>query len=195
MDATGRTKYTLSVLTWLAVIMLIFVLAPSRADAESTEHSFTRDGLTATWNSSDFSGLTVTDTPTAADSPVSGRDSYVGNAIIDAWEYSTSALSDSDPNKVTPYAPPNGCSYSPDSWGEANFRPTCDSHDICYSSTSDLSRQHCDQRLRYGLRAACDAAYSDGSQQETACLGAANTYYRAVRILGRSHYEGTGDPA
>lgn len=195
MYATVRTKRTLSVLAWLGVITLILVLAPTRADAEPPEHSFVRDGLTATWSSSDFSDLTITETPTAADSPISGRDSYVGNAIIDAWKYSTSALRGSNPNKVIPYAPPNGCSYSPDSWGEANFRPACDTHDICYSSTSHLSRQHCDQRLRYGLRAACDAAYPDGSQQETACLGAANTYYRAVRIFGRSHYEGTGDPA
>lgn len=194
MDIAVRTRLSLSVLAWLTIIVLMLALAPSRADAETTEHSYTRDGLTATWNSSDFSDLTVTDTPATADSSASSKDSYVGNAIIDAWEYSTSALQGSD-HKITPYAPPNGCSYSPDSWGAANFRPTCDSHDICYSSTSDLSRKLCDQRLRYGLRAACDAAYPDGNQQETACLGAANTYYRAVRIFGRSHYEGTGDPA
>ena len=25
----------------------------------------------------------------------------------------------------------NGCSYSPDQWGRADFKPTCDDHDRC----------------------------------------------------------------
>lgn len=120
MDIAVRTRLSLSVLAWLTIIVLMLALAPSRADAETTEHSYTRDGLTATWNSSDFSDLTVTDTPATAESSASSKDSYVGNAIIDAWEYSTSALQGSD-HKITPYAPPNGCSYSPDSWGGSEF--------------------------------------------------------------------------
>jgi len=85
------------------------------------------------------------------------------------------------------------CTWSPDSWGRADFRPACSAHDRCYSPGSTASRLDCDQRLRADLRLACAGAYRGASL--STCRGVASTYYGAVRWLGRSRYLGAGDPA
>lgn len=39
----------------------------------------------------------------------------------------------------------DGCTWVPDSWGSANFRPACDRHDFCYSRQSSQDRLTCDK--------------------------------------------------
>ena len=84
------------------------------------------------------------------------------------------------------------CTWSPDSWGRADFRPACSTHDRCYSPGSTTSRLVCDQQLRADLRLACSSAYQGASLRT--CHGVASTYYGAVRWFGRSRYLGAGDP-
>ena len=85
------------------------------------------------------------------------------------------------------------CTWSPDSWGRADFRPACAAHDQCYSPGSTTSRLACDERLRADLSIACAGVY--GGASLSTCHGVASTYYRAVRWFGRSRYLGTGNPA
>lgn len=88
---------------------------------------------------------------------------------------------------------PNGCSYSPDSFGSANFKPTCDAHDLCYSDFSTTDRIDCDKTFLQGLLAECSRVYT-GIKRST-CNVVANTYYTAVRTVGGSFYEGQGSAA
>ncbi|GAA0966884.1 hypothetical protein [Frigoribacterium faeni] len=55
---------------------------------------------------------------------------------------------------------PNGCTLSPDRWGNANFRPACDKHDICYGSK--MNRKDCDLQFRTNLMNICIATYKPG---------------------------------
>lgn len=89
-------------------------------------------------------------------------------------------------------ATPNGCSYSPDQWGEANFKPSCDNHDICYSDSSNKNRLDCDNEFLSSLKAECDKAYNDPVGQG-ACKSIAATYYGAVRAAGGNFYKGKGE--
>lgn len=86
----------------------------------------------------------------------------------------------------------NGCSYSPDQWGRADFKPTCDDHDRCYSSTSFVDRLDCDTVFLSGLTASCTRAYPTETIRRNACLGVADVYYYAVRNAGGAFYEGQG---
>ena len=86
----------------------------------------------------------------------------------------------------------NGCSYSPDQWRRADFKPTCDDHDRCYSSTSYVNRLDCDTVFLSGLRASCTGAYPTEAFRRSACLGVADLYYFAVRNTGGAFYEGQG---
>ncbi|ADH92304.1 phospholipase A(2) [Arcanobacterium haemolyticum] len=86
----------------------------------------------------------------------------------------------------------NGCSFSPDRWGNANFKPACDSHDICYSSSSHADRSTCDRAFHASLTRICSLSYARGTAGRSACNGIANVYYNAVRKLGSSFYEGKG---
>ena len=86
----------------------------------------------------------------------------------------------------------NGGSYSPHQWGRADFKPTCDDHDRCYSTTSLVNRLDCDAVFRTGLRASCTRAYPTEAVRRSACLGVADVYYFAVRNAGGSFYEGRG---
>lgn len=95
-------------------------------------------------------------------------------------------------NAVETRSAPNGCSYSPDSWGKANFKPTCDRHDICYSRSSTTNRLTCDNTFRTGLKNECSRAYKGSNIKLKACNGVAEVYYQAVRKFGASHYEGRG---
>lgn len=56
-------------------------------------------------------------------------------------------LSNNDASSIWTKSSPrstDGCSYSPDQWGKANFKPACDRHDICYSKSSKVNRKTCD---------------------------------------------------
>lgn len=88
----------------------------------------------------------------------------------------------------------NGCTMSPDSWGKANFKPTCDAHDICYSVGSTTNRLDCDNVFLASLLRECERAYSAGLMRST-CRGVAQTYYTAVRTFGASYYDGAGSKA
>lgn len=89
-------------------------------------------------------------------------------------------------------ARPNGCSFSPDRFGRANFKPTCDRHDICYSRSSRTNRIVCDTRFKDQLINECRRAYSNERVRRNACIGVANTYHKAVRTAGHRFYKGQG---
>lgn len=86
----------------------------------------------------------------------------------------------------------DGCSFSPDSWGKANFKPACDSHDICYSSTSHIDRLACDRAFHANLTRICSLSYGRGTAGRSACHSIANVYYNAVRNFGAPFYAGKG---
>ena len=89
----------------------------------------------------------------------------------------------------------DGCTDVPDSYFGANFRPACDKHDACYSTPSHTDRLVCDQELKRNLSSACVHHFGKKNPLRYSCLGQAKIYYAGVRKLGRSHYEGQGDPA
>ncbi|MCF2710151.1 hypothetical protein I6E37_00215 [Schaalia hyovaginalis] len=95
-----------------------------------------------------------------------------------------------DPNAKA--ASGDGCTWSPDRWGAANFRPACDRHDACYGPNSLSSRKVCDDQFYVQLQNVCIATYRDQAVQKNACLGVALAYYQAVRQFGASHYQGKG---
>lgn len=86
----------------------------------------------------------------------------------------------------------DGCTFSPDAWGSANFLPACNRHDFCYSSDNTQDRLTCDKLFYVDLQNICWAAYNSQPAQHTACKGVAWSYYQAVRAFGGSHYEGRG---
>lgn len=86
----------------------------------------------------------------------------------------------------------DGCTYSPDRWGAANFRPACDHHDSCYSSKSHTNRSVCDSHFHDRLDKICAATYAKNAVKRNACYGVSAGYYAAVRALGWKYYEGKG---
>lgn len=113
---------------------------------------------------------------------VSPRRAAQGSAIPQATVVPLAAAADET----------NGCSYSPDQWGRADSKPTCDDHDRCYSSTSYVNRLDCDTVFLSGLRASCTGAYPTEAFRRSVCLGVADLYYFAVRNAGGAFYEGRG---
>ena len=88
------------------------------------------------------------------------------------------------------YAAPNGCSFSPDKWGRANFKPACDQHDLCYASKTD--RYNCDRQLYARLLITCNQAYPNDVIRGKACRGISAEYFSVVRAVGWSFYKGSG---
>ena len=88
-----------------------------------------------------------------------------------------------------------GCTGVPDSWFGADFFPACAAHDRCYSPASSTARRACDQALYEDLAASCRRSFGRHDPLRYGCLVQARIYHRGVRLLGRSHYAGTGDPA
>jgi hypothetical protein len=71
-------------------------------------------------------------------------------------------------------------------WG-ANFKPSCDAHDICYS-TCNSSKETCDTDFLLGNVQACvDAGYTGLAL--AGCKAIAGDYYLAVDLLGDDPYE------
>ncbi len=105
------------------------------------------------------------------------------------------------PAPVTTTAAGDGCTTAPDGHGLADFDRACAAHDECYSRGSTKSRRQCDDEFRAALHAECGRAYpSDVGDPNfrrlaAACHQTADIYYGAVRNRGRSHYEGSGNPA
>ena len=50
--------------------------------------------------------------------------------LVLALKYPQQYIATKNAAKVELRAAPNGCSYSPDKWGEANFKPSCDKHEF-----------------------------------------------------------------
>ncbi|MEG8034417.1 phospholipase A2 [Sphingomonas sp. LR61] len=92
-------------------------------------------------------------------------------------------------------AAPNGCTGVPDSYFKANFKPSCNKHDICYGKNSKTSRKNCDLALQRNLIGACTAAYGKTAATINGCYQMANNYYVGVRALGKDHYKGKGSRA
>jgi hypothetical protein len=77
-------------------------------------------------------------------------------------------------------------------WG-ANFKPSCDAHDICYS-TCNSSKETCDLNFLQGNVQACaDAGYTGLAL--AGCEAIAGDYYLAVDLLGGDPYESAQNEA
>ena len=127
----------------------------------------------------------------------SSEDEKIGKAILAAYLQTTTG----DFNKAQPgliiYAAagkPDYCTWSPDSFGKANFKPACAAHDNCYSSRITTRRLSCDNRFEDALNKACNSAFSSWWEiaDQKGCNGVAWVYYQAVRKAGKSHYHGKG---
>lgn len=90
----------------------------------------------------------------------------------------------------------NGCGGAgitehivPDSYFDANFRPACDAHDICYTDCNKTQKQ-CDDKFFYDLMDACKKAYTEWWQLGAlaTCEGVVHTYYQSVNALGHSFW-------
>ncbi|WP_396135330.1 phospholipase A2 [Amycolatopsis sp. A133] len=88
----------------------------------------------------------------------------------------------------------DGCTWAPDQFYWANFRPACDAHDNCYSSGSRTPRLVCDDVLRGSLKVVCAGAFGPSNPLRAGCYSEAETFYVAVRTLGKPHYQGSGNP-
>ncbi len=84
---------------------------------------------------------------------------------------------------------PNGCGsgksaeWVPDRIGGANFRPSCDNHDDCYSACG-APKLDCDMALSRGVMDAC----KDTGADPISCSAAALTYLAGVVVGGGSAY-------
>jgi len=116
-------------------------------------------------------------------------------------EYPPSDL-DNCPNKRPhPGASPstNGCGaagselsqYIPNRWGDADFEPHCNKHDICYG-TCGSSRLQCDWDLGSDAIDACIQAYGGfpgPNARLAACIAVANAYRAAVLAGGAGAFD------
>lgn len=73
------------------------------------------------------------------------------------------------------------CSYSPDSWGKANFRGPCARHDMCIEF-KQKARSACDSDLFANLRANCSYAYGFPYVSRARCWEVAAVYYAVVSV-------------
>jgi hypothetical protein len=71
---------------------------------------------------------------------------------------------------------------------DADFRPACNAHDVCYGTCRE-SQARCDDRLLEDLRAICRATYAGDFDHNGVCRSQAKQYYNAVSTIGRKFYE------
>jgi hypothetical protein len=97
---------------------------------------------------------------------------------------------------------PNGCTLSPDTYGEASFLHACNLHDLCYTSIGS-SQQSCDAGLYQEMINACEAAYGPRQIEGSRIPGAngpnvrrltcdqfgATTYFQAVESFGSLYHK------
>ncbi|HWH99482.1 MAG TPA: hypothetical protein VNT27_04065 [Propionibacteriaceae bacterium] len=154
------------------------------AKPDNAETVVTYRGFTVSWSGSDPSDFRVSNTPGRSESfPASAGDRSIQHAkalVNSAAEQASEESTDS-------------CNFVPDSFGEADFTMACDTHDTCYSSSTD--RLVCDLALLAGLRAACADAYPAGTSLRLTCYAVAGIYFVGVRLFGASFYSGTGSRA
>lgn len=78
------------------------------------------------------------------------------------------------------------CSYSPDSWGGANFRGPCARHDMCIESGGKSGksvgsyRPTCDNNLWDNLNSNCKYEYGKWDPRRYACEDTAEVYWATV---------------
>ncbi|WP_344249360.1 phospholipase A2 [Brevibacterium sanguinis] len=99
------------------------------------------------------------------------------------------------PIVLQPYAKPNGCSTpkqlkkAAEKWNKI-FKPACDKHDLCYGKNSKTNRNVCDARFRENMKSICNKR----KKEVFVCKTVAVVYFEAVRIGGKKHYKGKGNP-
>jgi hypothetical protein len=76
----------------------------------------------------------------------------------------------------------------PQGFGDADFRPGCNNHDICWE-TCNNSKAACDFAFGNDLRSACLATYGVFSLKFAACLHVANIYESGVTLFGGEPYD------
>lgn len=158
-------------------------------------HRFVQDGVTITWGDSpNMNDLEIRETPGASATDSSGAEAKIGRAILAAYRDAQQPppLASGMSTAASDY-----CTWSPDSYGSADFKPACAAHDVCYSSNSYRDRATCDWAFKGDLNFACNTEYASWWEytDKQACNGVAWTYYQAVRNYGESHYNGKGDPS
>jgi len=72
-----------------------------------------------------------------------------------------------DAAKYPASTPPNGCTGTSDSLGNANFTPACNRHDTCYARLSAV-KGDCDATL---VNAVWETCLQDSGYDANACLG------------------------
>jgi hypothetical protein len=103
------------------------------------------------------------------------------------------------PNRVQRAEPNvNGCggegvpawiTHILDGFKEADFRPACNAHDVCYGRCGE-TQERCDKELRDDLQAICRATYgTDDFEHRGVCVNQAGKYYKAVSSIGSTFYE------
>jgi hypothetical protein len=79
----------------------------------------------------------------------------------------------------------------PNGWGGADFKPSCDAHDICYG-TCNTVKEVCDVQLADGASDACEAEFGGNLLYVTLlaqCKTVANAYGGAVYTGGAGAFE------
>ena len=192
-------KWLLSLLSLTLTGFMMFAgmnISPAAAAAPVNE--MTLDGITMQWTKADMSDVVITETPGKANKLPYGltagdlRDIAAEGAGVSFNRGTSPGTTNRTLGGISVLAEPNGCSYSPDRWFKANFKPTCDNHDRCYASNSSKDRLTCDQTFHSGLNRACYVAYSRTTVRLNTCYGVAATYYAAVRNFGSGSYKGKG---
>jgi len=110
-------------------------------------------------------------------------------------EYPPRSLADCPNRRHHPGHTPtsNGCGAEgsiapiPDGFGEADFLPACNAHDICYGTCNSV-KATCDTNFRAALHQACIDAYPPGLRR-SACITVADGYANAVTKYGQSAYD------
>lgn len=182
----------------LTGFMMMASAGANPAAAEEPPNEMTLSGITMRWTKPDLSDVVITETPGKADKLPYGltaaelRKVAAEGAVGNSNGGKLPGVSKRTSGEVSILAAPNGCSYSPDRWFKANFKPTCDSHDRCYSSSSYENRLTCDQMFIAGLNTSCYVAYRGTAVRLSTCQGVALTYYAAVCNLGSCNYKGKG---
>lgn len=153
-------------------------------------------GITVTWSMNDLSDATFTESPGLPDTVGNTNDITIGQAAISAYAQTKFRATMLSQGGIA-IASVNGCTFSPDQWGRANFNGVCNAHDICYGNQQRISRLACDLRFLTGLRAVCTSSYPRTNQvvRRNACYGVAAGYYNAVRKFGYFNYKGNGERA
>jgi hypothetical protein len=169
----------------MAVSLLGFAAPAQAAPISAIEQSSEAPDLGAEWEADFRAALEATGSSNEA------QDRVVEDARNNAASYL--ALSTQKPGATTGMSTlavvPNGCTLSPDNFYDISFKAACDTHDICYGSSTD--RLDCDKQFLLNLISACIGGYGAGFQRDS-CTAAAGTYYGGVRSAGWAFYSGSG---